>query len=321
MAKVGTLDDIAEMLEASGRFRCLRRVPPFENQPYAGDPAALRVAVILDVEATGTDPLRDVPIEIAMVKVSYDPASGMVVHLLDEFQSLGEPPEQLGEDVERITGLSMSDLAGRRIDWAGAIAFAHGAHCAIAHNARYDRAIIETSCPDWPLMPWACSLADIDWRAEAQYDRRLGDLLLAHDLYADGHRALADCRSLVHLLSLPLPRSCAPTLGAMLARARLCTAVFFAEGAPFASKLDLRERGYRWTGPDAGAGVPRCWWIEVPLEAARAEAAFLYGKVYTRAASRRPSITIVNAYHRFRPMSAITAARVPAPPPDEEGDV
>lgn len=318
MASLATLDDVAEMLEATGSFRVLRQVPvPLEIEPSL-DMAAVRFGVVVDVEATGPDPERDVPVEIAMIKFAYDSAD-RILGVVDILLTQGEPPTPLSPDVVALTGLSNADLRGQVIDDAAVAAFLADVSLACSHNAGYDRVILERNLPALPLRPWACSLNDIPWKeGEQQFDRRLRDLLDMHGLFAAGHRAMADCRSLLHILSLPLPVLGRTAFAVMLERARKMSAVFFAEGAPYAATPLLRERGYRWLGsrPDA----PRCWARQVPADEARFEAGFLFASVYRSGEHDLLTVTMLSAMHRYRPMAVIAAARVPAPYAPDGGD-
>lgn len=52
------LEAMARRLEASGRFKVLRRLDAVTHL-HAGDLAACRLGLMLDLETTGVDPLRD----------------------------------------------------------------------------------------------------------------------------------------------------------------------------------------------------------------------------------------------------------------------
>ena len=71
LADPEALEAMARQLEASGRYRLLRR---FEGCTLStpSDPSTLRQGVYLDVETTGKDAARDEIIELAMVPFQYD---------------------------------------------------------------------------------------------------------------------------------------------------------------------------------------------------------------------------------------------------------
>lgn len=65
-------DAMAAQLEASGRYRLLRRFETCTLHPV-GDPTTLCRGGYLDIETTGVDGRRDEILELAMVPFDYDP--------------------------------------------------------------------------------------------------------------------------------------------------------------------------------------------------------------------------------------------------------
>jgi DNA polymerase III subunit epsilon len=110
--------------------------------------------------------------------------------------------------------------------------------------------------------------------------KRLG-LLSQFGFFFDDHRAMADCRAVLHLLSLTLPHSGRPILPLLLATARRRTFRLWAHEAPIEFKDLLKERGYRWnSGSD---GRPRAWYCDLDRELIVEEELFLAEKVYSGA--------------------------------------
>jgi hypothetical protein len=77
----------------------------------------------------------------------------------------------------------------------------------IAHHADFDRRFLERRFPAFIDTPWACSAEQVPWSEEGRSSRSLGYLLNQFGFFYDGHRAMTDCRAVLHLLSLSLPRS------------------------------------------------------------------------------------------------------------------
>jgi DNA polymerase-3 subunit epsilon len=299
------LDALANMLEQSQRFRVLRRLPdaPILQQPIAGEPVFR--GVVIDTETTGVNPDTDEIIELAIVRFVYGGTSGRIIAPLDGFEGLQQPSRPLSKTVAKITGLSDDVLKGRRIDADAVTAQLADVNLCVAHHARFDRPILERAFPTLPIRPWSCSMAEIDWAAEGAAGRRLSDLLALHGLFNAGHRASADARALLHLLSLPLPATGELMLAALLAAARRASAIIIADGAPFDASQRLKARGYRWS-----PSRPKAWWKEVAADELAAESVFLHAEVYTSGYSQ-PLAVLVSAAERFRPISTLLPKLAP----------
>lgn len=282
-------------LEATGRYRILRRVPALP--PCA--PGALgtdeAVGIVLDLETTGLDPEWDEPVEIAMVRFRYGIGDGCIRGLDAVFSSLAEPSIPVPAAVTRLTGLSPADLRGQAIDSAEVAAFVEPANLVVAHNARFDRVFAEAFWPVFATRPWACSCTGVDWAARGFDGARLDHLLLQAGFYHRGHRALDDVTATLHLLGLKRPGDASSAFAEMLVAAREPTVRIWAEGAPFCRKDELRRRGYRWS--DGRNGAPRAWFRDVPVSSGTAESAYLRREVYE--AGSGPRIALVTAHERY----------------------
>ena len=76
--KTAHLEAMAEALEATGRYRVLRKLEPRAAQASLAGP--VRTGLFVDVETTGLDPARDEIIELAMTPFLYD-LSGQVLEV------------------------------------------------------------------------------------------------------------------------------------------------------------------------------------------------------------------------------------------------
>lgn len=231
----------------------------------------LNVAVI-DVETTGTDPLVDQVIDLGYVILQVD-AEGDIVDILAVRAALADPGTPLPERISRLTGLTDNDLRGKAIDLDLVEDDFAQVDVFVAHNARFDASFIRQLLPSTARAAWACSLNDFDWLMDAGLDgRALGHLLAQAGFYNDGHRALADVISLIHLLAYPLPTG-GTVMRALLANASQDTWRVEAMRAPFSARAILKARGYRW---DIAA---RVWWTEVKDGAIEAEELWLFRHV------------------------------------------
>ena len=199
-------EKLARILDRTGDYRILRRVPPPTRSTMTdADRAAagLAVGVVLDTETTGLG-VGDEIIELGMLRFAFDPNTLTIAHVVSGFSALRQPHRPIPPDVVRLTGIGEKDVVGHSIDDEAVRCFVADASIVIAHNSSFDRPVVERAWPWFAELPWACSLTQVDWRAEGFEGRRLGQLLAERRSFHDGHRALNDCVALLHLLQLPL---------------------------------------------------------------------------------------------------------------------
>ena len=258
-------------LRSSSEFRVLRKLARrmIYDRPL---PAKIKTGVIVDVETTGLNPNTDEIIEIGMVRFAYTPG-GTVLGLLADFSGFREPSHPIPHEITRMTGITNTMVAGRRIYDDQIRNFVASADIVIAHNAGFDRRFCERLCSAFVDKPWACSQTQIPWSAEGVEGTKLFYIGVQQGFWFEGHRALDDCYALLEILERPLLVSGQGTLQKLLEVARETTFRIWALGAPFEVKDRLKARGYRWNvGED---GQPRAWHREVPGDQVEAELKFL----------------------------------------------
>lgn len=254
-------EEAARLIEASPDFRLLRRVPAPGAWSLNRTAGETRRGVFVDTETTGLDPDTDEVIELALLPFEYERDTGAIVSVdqdaaLDAFRqpSFPIPPESA-----KIHGITDEMVAGQVIDPERIRALIEPAHIVIAHNAAFDRPMVEKHWPLFEEKHWACSFAEIDWKSEGIGSGKLDYLLWSRGWFHDGHRALSDAEAALFLLTLPLPASGRLGLSALLECARRQLWVVRAENTAFEQRASLKARGYRW---DDGAGKRvKAWWI------------------------------------------------------------
>lgn len=288
-----TLAAMAESLAQSGDYRILRRLVPRREfaQP---DGQAVRSGILLDVETTGLDPVRDEVIELAMVKFDYRP-DGAIVRVSDAFTAFQEPSKPIPPEIVALTGITDETVAGHRIDDAAVAAFVDGAVIVIAHNANFDRKFAERYWSLFQHKAWGCSATEVDWRRHGFDGSRLGYLLAGAGFFHQAHRAIDDCHALLEILALELPTLGKTALAALLERARKRTMRIWAEQSPFELKHELKRRGYRWS--DGSEGRLKSWYIDVDEDQQAAEIDFLRTTIYLREVE--PRVQALSALSRF----------------------
>jgi DNA polymerase-3 subunit epsilon len=290
------LDDIAGVLERSGDFRILRRLTPrAQFDDLAGEPS-LRQAVLVDVETTGLDVGNDEIIELAMLTVEFAP-DGRIGRIVDSFDSLNQPAAELKPEITRLTGITAEMLEGRRIQPDEIAKFLDSAAIVCAHNAKFDRRMLERKFPVFEHFPFACSATQLDWRSLGFGSARLSSLLADLGYFHVAHRALDDCYGLAAILASQLPGHCETLFGKLLAAARKNTRRIWAEHAPYQFKEILKRRPNRYRWPDGSDGRPRSWFVDVDESEAAAEVRFLIDEIYQRDVDLR--IQEITAFDRF----------------------
>jgi DNA polymerase-3 subunit epsilon len=270
------LQELASRLEETGDFRVLRRLKLSERIEL-GNGGRTRTGMFLDVESTGLDVRNSEVIELAITPFDYD-SSARIVSVGQSLHQFNEPKDPIPPEVSAITGLTDDLVAGHRLDVPAIEAFIERADILFAHNAAFDRPLVERLSPAFADMPWACTMCDVPWKSEGFDGRRLSDLLAGFHYFFDAHRAVDDCEAGIALLTMELPKSGDRVLDRVLKTARQRAWRVFAESAPFDMKDVLKHRGYRWNA-DADLG-PRSWWKDVPSEAIDAEIAFLRSEIF-----------------------------------------
>ena len=278
MADPANLADMAAALEASGKYRVLRKLEPRATiEPHDGSPT--RRGIYLDLETTGTDPARDEIIEIAMAPFTYA-LDGRIFEIGEPFQALRQPSKPIPNDITRITGIDDAMVEGKSIDPAEVGAFAAGAAIIVAHNAGFDRRFAERFCETFSTKAWACSMSQVDWAGEGFEGTKLSYIAASCGFFYDRHRALSDCHAGIEVLARRMTSTGQPALASLLFTARKPSWRIWAENSPFDLKDALRARGYRWN-PE-GSGAPKAWFIDVDEAEMEAELSFLRREIYQR---------------------------------------
>ncbi|MDE2400534.1 MAG: DNA polymerase III subunit epsilon [Burkholderiales bacterium] len=297
-----TPEALAKVLEAHADYRVLRRLVPTRNFGHKA-PGAKAKVLILDTETTGLDWRKDKIIELALLLVEIDIDAGLPTKVLDIYDELEDPGMPIPEAAGRVTGITDDMVKGLRLNEDRIAQLIEGVSLVIAHNARFDRAFVETRLPAFAELPWACSLAEIDWSEEGRGSAKLEFLASELGWFYDAHRAEMDCHALLAVLRQPLPQSGLTGLKRLWDSAQAISYKVMATGSPFDSKDALKGRGYRW---DAERKV---WHTSVADEAAlEAECAWLKTSVYGGRAARI-EVEQLCAKDRFAPRPGVLQPR------------
>jgi DNA polymerase-3 subunit epsilon len=272
-----------QQLEESGQYRVIERLN-LRDRYWQGAPNTARVGVVLDTETTGLDTGKDKIIELGLLAFEYDAGSGLIYRILHSYDGFEDPGEPLEDIVKQITGITDEMLAGQHLDDDQINAWLQKADLIIAHNAAFDRQMLERRLPIANQANWACTFNDIDWQDEDISSLKLDYIAYKLGFFFDGHRAINDAQATLHLLTKALPCSGKLAMAELLAHAREKSRRFFAVRAPFEKKDILKERGYRWladfTYNDHGKQKKGVWSISVCEADIKAEQQWLEETVY-----------------------------------------
>jgi DNA polymerase-3 subunit epsilon len=271
---------MAAMLSQHPDFKVLRRLKP--ELHFSSTPVGKVVRVlVLDTETTGLDHSQDKIIELALLQVNVDLATGLPVGEVAVYDGLEDPGVPISKEIEAITGITSAMVAGHSLDEDRIANLLEGVDLVIAHNAAFDRPFCEARIPAFAQLPWGCSFADIDWKKEGQSSAKLEYLALDKGWFYDAHRAEVDCHALLAVLGQPLPDSQVTGLAKIWSASQGPSYRLQATNAPFDAKDLLKARAYRWNAEQ------RVWHIRLANEAdLAAECTWLKAAVYTGRAAR-----------------------------------
>ena len=279
-----SLESLAKRLEASPDYRVLRRfVPP--TRYHEADGSSTATALVVDVETTGFDPVRDRIIEFCGVPFVFERDSGRILTVGAAVSFLDDPGRPIPEEITRLTGITDAMVAGKSIDESVVGALVAEAGLVIAHNAAFDRPFVDRRLAAFRDKAWACSQREVPWKALGASSGALEFLLMKRcGLFFAGHRADADCHALIRLLQEPFDDGTLP-LRHLLESARTPSFKVWALGAAFDKKDALKQRRYRWSNGEAGQ--PKAWYKTMSGAEVEAEQAWLRQAIYDGGAGWR----------------------------------
>ena len=270
-------------------FKKLDKLPSrFYAKPAGAD---IGLACIIDTETTGLDHVKDEVIELGYVVVEYDKKTGALYGIVDQKDYLQAQKKPLADEIKAITGLTDKDLKGNFIPWDIVGQDLKNVNFFVAHNAGFDRPMLEKYHAMFRQKPWADSMTQIDWLGKTHMAKISQETLCLHvgKFLYDSHRALNDAQALTQLLSGKDSEGVG-LFKSLLDAARGPYYMIYATGAPYDTKDILRENGYRWN-PD------RRVWQKVLVDASKKDVEVEWLKKNITAS---PAVENVGPLDRFR---------------------
>ena len=286
-------EQMAEALTATGDYRVVRRLRPSARYTLTEPVGELKLALLVDLETTGLDTARDSIIEFGAVPFRFD-TNGDVFDVLEPISYFEDPGRPIPADVQSLTGITDDMVRGHRIDDARVMSVLEEAVLIVAHNAGFDRRIVERRLPAFATKHWACTRDDVPWRHFGTTSVKLSYLLyeICH-VFHDGHRAVDDCLATIHLLTHPRTADSRPPMSFLLENARRKTSRVWARKSPFDTKDALKGRGYRWND------AQKTWFIDRFPAETEAETRWLHENVYGGNDKAPIEVVTFNAKDRY----------------------
>lgn len=241
-----SIQQCIELLNQSGDYQVLSNLQPVTEFNPATSNNTHKVCII-DTETTGLDTDSCEIIELGYQIIEFD-SEGNFYQVLSAQNFLNEPEGEISAEVTQVTGLTYEDVQGHSIPWQQVEQEIAEASLCVAHNASFDRPVLERYSNVFIDKIWGCSVAQIDWLNLADVGSRSQEFLCwkIGQFFYGAHRALDDVQALSQLLSCKLTDKQIPAFSYLLQAVRLSKSLVKATGAPFEIKDDLRKRGYRW---------------------------------------------------------------------------
>ena len=277
------------------QFKKIYKVPDtiigfYDKTPETGP---LSLIALLDTETTGLDTASAEIIEIGYMLIEVDD-NGKFYDVVKRFNQLQQPSEPLPAKITEVTGLTDADLAGHAIDWDQVNADLASVSLIVAHNAGFDRKMMERYSPVCVEKLWGCSINDIDWASMGQGIRNQEWLVYnVANCHYNAHRAIDDVNALSLLLSRHNPETGEYLFKQLNENAQHDLKLIKATGSDFSEKDALKQAGYRWNGDD------RVWAKSVTGGEFEARKDELKEELMTAAPSCNPTVATIPALNRY----------------------
>jgi len=165
-------------------------------------PVSYRIAVV-DTETTGLYPSRDRLVEIAIMLLEVEAATGRLIQVLETYEALQDPGLPMPPEATAIHGITDAMVRGQRIDALRVGRMLGAADLVVAHNSGFDKGFVRQVMPQVDTLVWGCSCRGIPWRKlyATLASTRLQYLAAELRVRAGtAHRALGDVETTVNLI-------------------------------------------------------------------------------------------------------------------------
>ena len=257
-------NDLKEIVNTDiniSEWKLIRKLhlPEKYNDPSGGE---IKKGIVLDVEATGLSIGHDDVIQLALLPFDYEVSSGKILNIQkeDAFDGLREPRIPISKEASLVTGITNEMVINKKIDSKEVEKIINSSDLIVAHNASYDRPMVEQHWDCFKNISWACTFKSIDWLEEGFSSAKLELLGMNYGWFYDGHDAFNDCEACLALLSETLPKKTKQFFLFLENMPAIPSFLIKAIDAPYSKRNILRRRGYKWRPADLLNG--KVWWTE-----------------------------------------------------------
>jgi DNA polymerase-3 subunit epsilon len=167
----------------------------YYNSPISGQYRGL----VVDAEATKPDSKTGKIIQLTLLP--FDFSDDLKIHCVyPAITMFNDPGEPITAEITKLTGITDEMVKGKSLDHDLIKEQFIGLEICIAHNAEFDRQIIETHVQISDVI-WGCSQQDIDWKAKFINSRALAYLAFCCGFWYEGHDSEEDCYALLEILA------------------------------------------------------------------------------------------------------------------------
>lgn len=160
------------------------------------------VVAFLDTETTGLGE-RDEVVSLGIVLAEVVLPKGHLLREMEAFYSVREPSVPINPGAQAVHGLSAEALKGKAFDLPYIRSLIDQADVLVAHNASFDRRMLERLIPDVAKWPWRCSYRQVGW-PEGLANKKLDTICMHfHIERQQPHNALSDARAMMDCLLMP----------------------------------------------------------------------------------------------------------------------
>ena len=222
----------------------------------------VKKGIVIDVEATGLSIGYDDVIQLALLPFEYEVSSGKIININKDkaFNGMREPRVPISKEASLITGITNEMVLNKTIDSKSVEKIINETDLVIAHNASYDRPMVEQHWDCFKNVSWACTFKSINWLEEGFSSAKLELLGINYGWFYEGHDAFNDCEACLALLSETLPKRNETVFSVLREYATKPNYLIKAIDAPYDKRTILRRNGYRWRPADQLNG--KVWWTE-----------------------------------------------------------
>ena len=256
-----SVSDIIKTEVNESNWKLIRKLhlPEKYNDPSEEE---VKKGIVLDVEATGLSIGHDDVIQLALLPFEYETSSGKITRINKDkaFNGMREPRVPISEEASLITGITNDMVINKTINAEEVEEIINSTDLVIAHNAAYDRPMVEQHWDCFKNVSWACTFRSINWLKEGFSSAKLELLGMNYGWFYTGHDAFNDCEACLALLSETLPKRDATIFSVLREYAAKPSYLVKAIDAPYDKRTKLRRRGYRWRPADQING--KVWWTE-----------------------------------------------------------